>query len=117
MSFDIEQIAKTFISHNFEETFLFMADDIKWNVIGRQELVGRDAVIAQCAEAKKFLATVTTTFTKLEATRAGNTVFVEGACLFRDHKDQTSRVASCDVFQFSEGQLVEITSYVVDLEP
>jgi hypothetical protein len=116
MNLDIEQIAKTFISHNFDETFPYMADGIKWNVIGRHELLGRDAVMAQCAEAKKFLATVATTFTKLEVSRAGNTVFVEGACLFRDPKDQSSRVASCDVFQFSDGRLVEITSYVVDLK-
>ena len=114
MSLNIDQIAEAFCSHRFAETFPYMADEIKWNIIGREELMGREAVIAQCDKAVKFLETVSTTDLKLKVYRAETCVIVEGAAQFRDKKDQTSSVASCDVFHFSNGQLIEIKSYVID---
>jgi hypothetical protein len=38
-----------------------MADEIKWNIVGREELMGREAVIARCDKSAKFLETVSTT--------------------------------------------------------
>ena len=92
-----------------------MADEIKWNIVGREELMGREAVIDRCDKSAEFLETVSTTITKLKINRAETFVVVEGAAQFQDQENQTSSVASCDVFQFSDGQLVEITSYNVEL--
>jgi hypothetical protein len=78
--------------------------------IGREELMGREAVIDRCAKLAKFLETVSTTFTKLKINRAETFVVVEGVVQFQDQENQTSSVASCDVFQFSDERLVEITS-------
>ena len=88
-----------------------MADEIKWNIVGREELMGREAVIDRCVESAKYLETVSTTFTKLKINRAETCVVVEGAAQFQDQEYQTSSVASYDVFQFSDGRLVEITSF------
>lgn len=115
MSLEIHQIAEAFSSHRFVETYPYMADEIKWNIVGREVLAGREAVIATCAESAKFLETVSTTFTKLKIYRAETFIVVEGAAQFLDQENQTSSVASCDVFQFSDGRLVEITSYNVEL--
>ncbi len=114
MSLNMDQIAEAFCSHRFAETYPYMADEIKWNIIGREELIGREAVIAQCNKGVKFLETVSTTYLKLKTYRAETCVIVEGAAQFQDKDNQTSSVASCDVFQFSDGRLVEITSYVID---
>jgi len=114
MSLDIDQIAEAFCSHRFAETFPYMADEIKWTMIGREELIGREAVIAHCNKGLKFLETVSTTDLKLKTHRAETCVIVEGAAQFRDKDNQTSSVASCDVFHFSNEQLIEITSYVID---
>lgn len=92
-----------------------MADEIKWNMIGREELIGREAVIEHCNKSSKFLETVSSTITKLKTYRVENYVILEGAAQFQDQENQTSSVASCDVFHFSDGRLVEITSYVIDL--
>ena len=116
MSLSIEQIAEAFCSHRFVETYPYMADEIKWNIVGREELIGRVAVIDRCDKSAKFLETVSATITKLKITRAETFVVVEGAAQFQDQENQTSSVASCDVFQFSDGQLIEITSYVIDFE-
>jgi uncharacterized cupin superfamily protein len=115
MSLNSDQIAEAFCSHRFAETYPYMAEEIKWNIIGREELVGREAVIHQCRESAKYLETVSATITKLKIIRAETCVIVEGAAQFQDQENQTSSVASCDVFQFSDGQLVEITSYNVEL--
>jgi hypothetical protein len=116
VSLEIDQIAEAFCSHRFVMTHPYMADEIRWNIIGREELVGRGAVIDRCDKAAKFLATVSTTSAKLKIIRAETFVVVEGAAQFRDQANQTSSVASCDVFRFSDGRLVEITSYVIELE-
>lgn len=115
MSLDNEQIAETFIRWRFAETYPYMAEEIRWNAIGREEFIGREAVIAQCEKSARFLETVSGTLTKLILHRAGDFVIVEGAAQFVDREDQISRVASCDIFQFSEGRLVGITSYVIEL--
>jgi len=115
MSLDIYQIAEAFSSYRFAETYPYMADEIKWNIVGREELMGRAAVIDRCTDAAKFLETVSATLTKLKINRAETCVIVEGAAQFQDQENQTSSVASCDVYQFSDKRLVEITSYVVEL--
>ncbi len=115
MSLDSYQIAEAFCSHRFAVTFPYMADEIKWNIVGREELLGREAVIDRCDKSAKFLETVSSTITKLKIHRAETCVVVEGAAQFQDQENQTSSVASCDVFQFSDGRLVEITSYVIEL--
>ena len=69
----------------------------------------------KCDKSAKFLETISTTLTQLKINRAETCVVVEGAAQFQDQENQTSSVASCDVFQFSDGRLVEVTSYVIEL--
>lgn len=115
MSLNSDQIAEAFCSHRFGATYPYMADEIKWNIVGREELMGREAVIDRCNQSAKFLETVSTAITKLKINHAETFVVVEGAAQFQDQENQASSVASCDVFQFSDKRLVEITSYVVEL--
>jgi hypothetical protein len=92
-----------------------MADETQWNIVGKAELIGREAVIAQCNQSVKFLEIVSATMTKLKIIRTETFVVVEGAAQFQDQENQISSVASCDVFQFLDGRLVEMTSYVIEL--
>ena len=115
MSLSMDQIAEAFCRHRFDLTYPYMADEIKWTTVGNEELMGREAVIDRCDRSAKFLETVSTTFTKLKMNRAESFVVVESAAQFQDQDHQISSVASCDVFQFSDGQIVEITSYVIEL--
>lgn len=108
MNLKIDQIAEAFCSWRFAETYPCMAEEIKWNMVGRAELVGRAEIIARCTDAAKFLETVTDTLTQLKIHRAGTCVIVEGAAQFQDQENQTSRVASCDNFQFSDGRWLRL---------
>lgn len=115
MSMNIDQIAESFSKHGFAATYSSMADDIKWNIVGGQELVGRDAVIGMCEQSAAYLATVATTFMQFKVTRAEFCVVVESVAQYKDAEDQISSVASCDIYQFSGERLVEITSYNIEL--
>jgi hypothetical protein len=92
-----------------------MADEIKRTIVGREALIGREAVIARCDKSAKFLETVSASIPKLEFHRADTRVVLEGAAQFHDQENKISTVASCDILQFSGERLVEITSYVIDL--
>ena len=70
MRLDIHQIAEAFCSHRFVVTYPYMAHEIKWTIVGREELMGREAVIDRCDKSAKFLETVSTTITKLKINRA-----------------------------------------------
>ena len=75
----------------------------------------QEAVTNQRDQSAKFPETVSATITKLKINRAETFIVVEGAAQFQDQENQTSSVASGDVFQFSDERLVEITSYVIEL--
>jgi hypothetical protein len=60
-----------------------MADEIKWNMIGREELIGREAVINHCNKSAKFLETVSTTLTKPKIYHTETCVVLEGAAQFK----------------------------------
>jgi hypothetical protein len=115
VSINIDQIAEAFSNHRFAATYPYLSDDIKWNIVGDEELVGRDAVIDRCEQSAKYLATVSTTFTKLKVTCAELCVVVESVAQYKDDENRISTVASCDVYQFSDERLVEITSYNIEL--
>jgi hypothetical protein len=92
-----------------------MAERITWTQIGAEVLTGREAVIEKCEKGLAFLATVSSTITKLKAYSAGSVAIVEGGARFQDKEGHASSVASCDVFRFAGERLVEITSYVIEL--
>jgi hypothetical protein len=116
MSLTIDQIAEAFSSHRFAATYPYLSESIRWNNVGGAEFMGRTLVINQCEESANYLATVSTTFTQFKITQAQPCIVVESIAQYKDNEDQLSTVASCDVYQFSDGLLVEITSYNIELK-
>ena len=55
MSLNIDQIAEAFCSYRFAVTYPYMADEIKWNIVGREELRGREAVIIDVTSRRNSL--------------------------------------------------------------
>src|SRR5215216_2995592 len=53
LGLDIDQIAEAFCSYRFVVTYPYLSDQIKWNIVGREELIGRDAVIDRCDKSAK----------------------------------------------------------------
>lgn len=109
-----QQIAEAFSRHAFADTYAYLADDVRWQPVGAEEIVGRDAVISACEESGAYLKTVTTTFRSFRTIAADDHVVTDSVSEYADG-DELSVVASCDIYRFADGRLLEITSYTVEL--
>ena len=110
-----EQVAAAFSGHDFEATFPYLADDIRWNILGDKLVEGKERVVATCRQTAGYLAGVTTSFARFRTLVAGDSVVVDSLAEYTDQGQDASRVASCDIYDFTDGRLAEITSYTVEV--
>lgn len=110
-------LAEAFSRHRFAETYPQLADDIRWVLVGGPTLAGRQAVVDACEDSARQLATTTNRFTAFRTVGAGDTVLVDSTGEYISADGHRSVVASCDLYDFRDGQLVTITSYTVLVGP
>lgn len=110
----MRQIAEAFSRHRFDEAYPYLHEDVCWTLVGDRELVGRDAVLATCAQSAAYLAGVTATFRRIRVVEGDRCVVVDCEVDYAEGGG-TSRVASCDLYDFTDGRLTGITSYTVQL--
>ena len=115
MSLTNKQIAEAFSRHEFELTYLHLSDNVRWDNVGGEPILGKVNVINTCEQSAKYLTTVTTTFSKFKIIVAENCVVIDSVADYTDAESNVSTVASCDIYQFAEGKVSEITSYTVEL--
>lgn len=109
------QIAEAFSGHRFDRTFPYLADDVRWSLVGAEPLDGRAAVIAACEQSAAELSGVTTTFEPFKVVVGEGSVVVESVGRYVDDEGAESVVASCDVYDFAGDRLTAVTSYTVEL--
>ena len=110
-----EQIAEAFSRHDFEVTYPYLTDDLRWNLVGERLVEGKEEVIAVCRESAAYLTGVTTDFVKFRTVVTDDCVVVDSVAEYTDKEDKTSHVASCDIYDFTNGKVSEITSYTVEV--
>lgn len=110
-----QQIAEAFSRHDFEAVYGYLAGGVVWNLIGGKQLMGRDSVIAECESSASYLATVTTRFVKFRLLSGEDWAVIDSTAVYETSEAERSTVASCDIFRFSAGMIVEITSYNIAL--
>ena len=115
MELPIKQIAEAFSNHNFEITHPFISDKIQWIMVGGELIIGKENVIKTCDQSTNYLKTVETTFSKFLVLETDNYITVDSISDYIDTEKQLSKVASCDIYKFENGQLIEITSYCIEL--
>jgi hypothetical protein len=111
----IRQIAEAFSSHQFDLTYPYISDTIQWHLVGNKKLDGKEEVVSACRESAHYLADVKTDFIKFDIVADNNKVAVNSVAEYIDQEQHSTRVASCDIYRFVEEQLVEITSYCIEL--
>jgi hypothetical protein len=116
LSPSISEIAESFSRHRFAETYRFMLDEIEWTQVGGTRARGKDEVVAICEESAKYLTGVTTTFHRFKVIESADCVVIDSRANYVDEEGGSSTVASCDIYDFSDGVLSTITSYTVELE-
>lgn len=107
--------AEAFSGHAFASAFPALAEHVRWNLIGADALVGKAAVVAACEGTLAGLAGVETTFEEFKVVDGGDALVVHSVGRYVGDEG-TSRVASCDLYDFTDRVITAMTSYTVELE-
>jgi len=115
MSLSTAEIARAFSSHDFEAAIPHLADDVAWILVGGESpVLGKTDVVDLCRQSAAELEEVTTSFLRMRVVVAEECVIVESLAQYAG-ADGTSVVASCDLYDFADGRVTEITSYNIEL--
>ena len=108
------QIAEAFLRHEFEKTYPYLADTIQWNLVGNEQLDGKEKVMDACQKSAAYLTSVTTNFSKFIIIADTDHVVIDSTAEYTDKEQNKTSIASCDIYRFAGGKLVEITSYTIE---
>jgi hypothetical protein len=111
----IAATAEAFSRHAFRDTYPYMAEDVRWDLVGAAPLEGRVAVVAACEGSADQLRAVQTHFTAFRVRNGTDFVVVDSTADYVHGDGVVSRVASCDLYTFTGDVLTEIISYNVEL--
>ena len=110
-----DQIATAFSGHRFAEAYPHLAPSVRWVLVGGPTLVGAPAVTEACEETATALAGTHTDFSRFLVISGDHGVAVDAVADYTAADGSVSRVSSCDLYVFTDGQISEITSYTVEL--
>jgi len=72
-------------------------------------------VIAACEESAAYLSTATTEFRKFKSVVGPDAVVIDSLAEYTGPDGEKSVVASCDIYDFMNGEVATITSYTVEV--
>jgi hypothetical protein len=111
-----QQIAEAFSGHRFSEAYDHLATDVRWVLIGGETLQGRDSVIEACEQTAAELAHSKNEFLRFLTIAGADAVAVDAVGRYVAADGTTSVVASCDIYEFTDGVVTAITSYTTELD-
>jgi ketosteroid isomerase-like protein len=109
-----EAIATAFSGHRFAEAYPALHEDLRWTLVGSSVLVGKAAAVEACESTLAGLAETTTTFRRFDTVVGQDAVVVDSVAEYGSDEGSVT-VASCDLYQFRDGQVVAIRSYTVEV--
>jgi hypothetical protein len=111
-----KEIASSFSLGRFEEVFESMSEEIKWEIVGEQTLVGKSNVVEHCQNIKAYFKSITTNFYIHHTIVENGKVVIVGLGEFIREGKTISKISACDVYEFdSEDKLLLISSYCIDV--
>lgn len=110
-----ESTARSFSGHRFAEAYPFLAEDVRWDLVGGPTVTGKQAVVDTCEDTLTQLAETETRFTKFRTVVGDTSVVVDSIGEYHGPDGTTSVVASCDIFDFADDLVVAITSYTTEI--
>lgn len=110
-----EEIARAFSGHRFAEAYPHLAEGVCWENVGGETYTGRASVIAACEQTLEYLATATTTFGRFETVVGADAVVIDSRAQYVGADQESSAVASCDIYRFSADEVTAIVSYTVEI--
>lgn len=110
------ETAEAFSGHRFAEAYGQLAEDVRWVLVGADVLHGRAAVRDACEATAAELTQTTTELLRFLSVDGGNVVAVDVIGRYTAPDGTVSLVSSCDLYEFTGGQVATITSYTVELD-
>jgi len=117
MSDSLRRAAEAFSGHCFADAYPALADDVRWELVGQETLVGRQAVEGACEATVAELGEGSAEFLRFVVVADDERAAVDTVTRYTSATGEVGLVSSCDLYQFRDGRLVDIRSYAVELEP
>ena len=109
------RVAEAFSAHRFADAYPALADDVRWELVGEQTLVGRQAVVDACEATLVGLGEGSAETQRFVVVAEGDRVAVDTVTRYSTADGATGTVSSCDLYEFADDRLVVIRSYAVEL--
>lgn len=109
MILSIKQISEEFAKGNLEFASAYLANDIKWNILGNNPIIGKEEVL-EVAKMLQLESFPVITIKNIVAER--NTVVIESTGKATTKSGKPYNQTYCDVFYFESEKLQEITTYL-----
>jgi limonene-1,2-epoxide hydrolase len=116
MNLTIKEIAEAFSTHKFKIAYPYFLDNIHWNLVGSNPVKGKEAVISNCDQSAKYMASIVTKFMRFKVIAAVDCVVIDSLAEYKDQEQNISLISSCNIYEFLDGKLSVITSYCVELK-
>jgi len=117
MSPNITETAEAFSRHQFDETYPLILDEAEWTLVGGEPIRGKSDIVKTCEESASDLRDVETTFTRFKVITTDDCVVIDSQAKYVGDDGASSHVASCDIYEFIDGNIAAITSYNVEVPP
>jgi len=113
----IREMAEAFSRHQFDATYPFILEKAEWTLVGGEQIRGKADIVRTCEESVIDMKGVETTFTRFKVIPTDDSVVVDSRAEYVDDSGESSHVASCDIYEFIDGNIAAITSYMVGVPP
>jgi ketosteroid isomerase-like protein len=105
----LKKISEEFARGNLEFSVAYLADGIKWNILGSNPIIGKDQVL----EVSKMLQLESfPVITINNVVAEGDYVVVESTGKAKTKNGEPYNQTYCEVFRFNDEKLQEITTYL-----
>ena len=115
MTLNIEEIARAFSGHRFDEAADYVADDVTLALVGAEPLTGKDAVLEATAATTRDLADARIDFRQFDTIVGSDAVVIDAVASYTEANGNVSTVASCDIYRFANGMIASVRSYNIEL--
>ena len=105
----VKKIDETFKNNDIDGFLSYCADDVKWWIVGEKTVTGKDAI-------KEFMRSNTGSVPEFKTVRLfgdGDFVHSEGEMQMKDDGGKEVPYRYCDTYQFRDGKVVELVSYLI----
>ncbi len=107
----IKKSIEVFSNHNYNTYSNYLAENVKWNIVGMPVITGKDEFIKilKSFGLENFsLANIKNIISE------GEFVVVESCVNAHGQAGISSQSAYCDIYRLKHGKILELTSYIVD---